>query len=101
MLEEGCREASKRMTRFPAPGHIREAIPTRQEYAGLPQIAYPPVSQEEREQALAETREFKRKIMAIVRDHAKKIEYPRALEHRITRSLAEQKEILRRKGFLK
>lgn len=98
MLEEGCKEASKRMTRFPAPGHIREAIPSRQEYAGPPALTYPEVSQEEREQAIADTQEFKRRIMAIVRQHAKKFSfYPPPPK----RSLAEQKEILRKKGFLK
>lgn len=106
-MEAACQEALRTSEFMPVVATIRQSLERvrasradREEYAGVPLLTYPEVSQEERERALAETEETKRKIMSIVRDHAKKIRFP-LTSPASARTLAEQKEILRKKGFLK
>jgi len=105
----GCAGATKRMERFPAPGHIRSCVPWNHEYAGLPALTYPPVSQEERDEAI-------RAAEPIVA-HLRKLFFDSRIQRgpgpagsvtstelRIpvqVRSLQEQKAILRKRGLLK
>jgi len=102
MIEAGCIEITKRMRRFPAPGDIRESIPARQEYAGLPQLTYPEVSKTERDEAIELMRPFVEELRRRISVEAKKLSpwrfYGSTPSHR---SIAEQKEILRKRGFLK
>jgi len=96
----GCAGATKRMERFPTPGHIRSCVPYNHEYAGLPALTYPPVSQEERDEAI-------KAAEPIVAHLRKLFSFPVKVVGRVAplsstpRSLQEQKAILRKRGLLK
>ena len=105
-LAIGCREASLRMREFPKPGHIREAIPSRQEYAGLPQLSYPEITQEERDRAIEITRplieELKRRLSVPNKKPGGRLYGGARLgARRPARSWEEQKAEARKRGFLK
>lgn len=102
-IEIGCREAEKLAERFPWPGHIRKALEASlhsesEEFLGLPLLAYTPVSQEDRDEAL--------KFSAALKEALAKLPAAPASKQKITirpsiLSLDEQKKILRKEGFLK
>jgi hypothetical protein len=101
-LEIGCREASRTAEQFPKPGHIRRALHEnmshREEMLGPPRLEYPPVSEEERLEALKFSEKLKKElgIKPMTQAEAKKIRVfppPKPIE--------QQKRELREKGYLK
>lgn len=106
-LEYGCRESTRTAKQFPKPGHIREAAEgyrpkgDRSEYSG-PALEWDPELERERQ---ARERSFK---AAVARGEEKPWTPPEPVPHGerfkiapSTKSLEEQKEELRKKGFLK
>jgi hypothetical protein len=69
----------------------------RGEFLGVPLIEYPPITQEERNEALAFSEELKKKLGAAPTKPEKRSVPVRPSLH----SLEEQKRILREKGFLR
>jgi hypothetical protein len=102
VLEFGCAEASKTMERFPWPGHIRAGAKMYRgaEYLGPPLLEYPPITQEERAEALKFSEALKKKL-GIPAKPAKPAEPKKLTVVPSLRSLEEQKTELRRRGFLK
>lgn len=104
-IESGCREAIKTAEVFPKPGHIRSAIPFDETlFLGPRQLTYPEVTQQERDEAL----KFSEALASVIQKErakypptktaaaiAKKLNIPPT---RLT--LEQQKEILRKKGYL-
>jgi hypothetical protein len=99
-IDQGCREATRTAEQFPKPGHIRAAFKATQEqciFLGPRQLAYPEISQEEREEALKFSEELKKKLGPVEPKPGSKILTVRPS----ILSLDEQKRILREKGLLK
>ena len=99
-IEAGCREASKTAEQFPKPGHIRAAVPAvRSAFLGLPQLTYPRISEEEREEALEYSAAL-REVLAKTppKALAEKRKPFNVVPPRFTGD--EQKEALRKKGYL-
>lgn len=99
VLEFGCAEASKTMERFPWPGHIRAGARMYRgaEYLGPALLEYPPITEEERAEALKVSEALKKKLGI----PSKPAEPKKLTIVPSTRSIEEQKAELRRKGFLK
>lgn len=97
-IDRGCQEAIKSAEQFPKPGHIRAAIPIdRSTFLGPPMLTYPEISEEEREEALKFSEQL-RENLGPTPPCEKKKQIP-VQPSKLT--LSEQKEILRRKGYLK
>jgi len=99
-IEAGCAEAIKTAEQFPKPGHIRAAVPTVQTiFLGPSQLTYPETTQEERDAALEYSAPLRARLAASPRKELsigrKQINLPPSKF-----SVDEQKEILRRKGYL-
>jgi hypothetical protein len=100
-LEIGCREASRVAEQFPKPGHIRralhESLSHREEMLGPPRLEYPPVSEEERLEALKFSDKLKRELgIKPAEPQGKKVRVfppPKPIE--------QQKRELRERGYLK
>jgi hypothetical protein len=101
-LEYGCAEATRTADRFPWPGHIRKAAAgyrqDRSEYLGPPLLEYPPITEQERAEALKFSEALKKQLAPIP---AKPAEPKKLTIVPSLRSLEEQKAELRRRGFLK
>jgi hypothetical protein len=100
-IDAGCENAIKTAERFPAPGHIRKAVPfdDRTSYLGPPLLEYnETLTPEERAEALKFSEALKKKLGI----PAKPVAEPKKLTIVPSLlSLEEQKAELRRKGFLK
>jgi len=100
-LEFGCAEATRTAERFPWPGHIRKAAQMyrsdRSEFLGPPRLEYEPITQEERDAALEFSQALKKLIQGppIREVAAKKLTVRPSML-----SLEEQKEELKRRGYL-
>jgi hypothetical protein len=101
-IEAGCAEAIKTAEQFPKPGHIRAVVPAVQHiFLGVPQLTYPAVSPEEREEALEYSEALRTtlvkspRIGPVATKDKPKVAVPPS---RFT--IEEQKEILRKKGHL-
>ena len=89
-IDAGCREAIRTAEVFPKPGHIRKAVPYSHEDAlsGPPQLTYPDVTAEDREEALKYSEALKSALSKTKPVKGSKL------------TIDEQKAILRAKGFL-
>jgi hypothetical protein len=99
-IEAGCGEAGKTAEQFPKPGHIRAAVPAvHSAFLGLPQLTYPRVSEEEREEALEYSATLRRLLANTPpKAPAEKRQRLNVVPPRFT--VDEQKEVLRKKGYL-
>ena len=100
-IDAGCENAIKTAERFPAPGHIRKAVPfdDRTSYLGPRLLNYTEtLTPEERAEALKFSEALKKKLGVIP---AKPAEPKKLTIVPSLRSIEEQKAELRRKGFLK
>ena len=101
-IDRGCREATRTAEQLPKPGHIRTALLNAEAESrfvglGLPLLAYPEISQEERDEALKFSEELKKKLGP----PSQKNERPKLTVRPSTLSVEEQKRILRERGLLK
>jgi hypothetical protein len=97
-IEAGCAEATRIAEQFPKPGHIRAAVPPlHYTFLGLPQLTYPVIPQEEREEALAFSAAVRERLQIVPKQSVppKKKFTSRPSLH----SVEEQKEMLRKKGY--
>lgn len=99
-IEAGCKEAIKVAQQFPKPGHIRAAVPVTQNiFLGPRQLTYPEVSKEDREAALEYSAALRRQLGIGREPTAAKMKTIPVPSSSVS-SIEEQKEILRRKGYL-
>lgn len=105
-LDSACREALRTSEYMPVVATIRSAhelLRVRNAdatYLGPKLLAYPEVSQEERDAAVKESAEFTAKLKAYLGKAQPQVERPEIRPRQSTLSLAEQKKILERRGFL-
>jgi len=99
-IEAGCREAAKTAEQFPKPGHIRAAVPAvHSVFLGLPQLTYARISEEEREEALEYSAALRKMLVKTPQNAlAEKTKRLNVVPPRLT--VDEQKEVLRKKGYL-
>jgi hypothetical protein len=102
-LDAACKEARRTSEFMPVSTTIRAAhekmrVGRTNEFLGVPLIEYPPITEQERGEALKFSEALKKQLAAIP---AKPAEPKKLTIVPSLRSLEEQKAELRRKGFLK
>jgi hypothetical protein len=98
-IESGCAEAIKTAEQFPKPGHIRAAVPVvHGVFLGLPQLSYPEISKEEREEALKYSAALRAALAKSPRSRPQKRRPLTLPASQFT--IEQQREVLKRKGYL-
>ena len=101
-IDRGCREATRTAEQLPKPGHIRAGLKaigaqqSQQVFLGPQLLAYPRISQEERDEALARSEELRKRLGSA----PARVTRPTLTVRPSTLSLEEQKRILREKGYI-